>query len=244
MSSPAPGTQGFPRPSGPRWDPPPIPVRLSRRPVIGGLAVPWVVAHHADGTPVLGFIDGARQAECLHRCRCQACGEDLGSPLVLMVRARDVVAGWVAEPGLHPECAAYSAAACPMLAGMMATYRATPRPARHERCADDSCHCRRWIRTADRELRAGHPSEAFAAVWIRKSAYRVTGGPAPGAPPGLVLRGTAVLKVRPIPPGPPDAWNVIAGDTPRGSAWPPEVILAAALDATAQAHRGGSGPES
>jgi hypothetical protein len=213
---------------------PDIPVRLSRRPVVGGLAVPWVVAQHADGTPVLGFISGERTAACLAGRLCQACGERLGSPLVLMARARDVVAGYVAEPGLHPECAAYSAKACPMLARTMARYRSSPLPSRLERCGDASCDCRTWVRPGDRDLRAGRPREAFAAVWIDQGEYRSRGGGGADALPGLTLRGLRVLTVRPVPPAPPDKWCSLAAITPRGSQWPPEVILFAALDLASQ----------
>jgi len=215
-------------------DVPAIPVRLCRRPVAGGLAVPWVVAHHAGGTPVLGFIDGGRRDACLAGGWCQACGQPLGSPLVLMVRARDIVAGYAAEPGLHPECAAYSAKTCPMLAGTMARYRSSPLPARLERCGDAGCGCEAWVRPGDRDLRAGRPREAFAAVWIHRSEYRLRTDPAAGTPQGLTLRELRVLKVRPVPPGPPDKWSIAAAGLPRGSEWPPELILLAALDLASQ----------
>jgi hypothetical protein len=84
---------------------PAIPVRLANRPIVGGLAAPWISLHHADGTPVLGVVDAARQAACLARHWCQACGQPLLSPLVLLARARDIAAGYVTDPGLHPECA-------------------------------------------------------------------------------------------------------------------------------------------
>jgi hypothetical protein len=147
-----------------------------------------------------------------------------------MVRARDVVAGYVNEPALHPECAAYSAAACPMLAGMMARYRSAPRPPRQERCDNASCECRAWVMPGDRELRAGRPREAFAAVWIDQGQYRITEGPAAGAPARLVLRDARVLKVRPVTPGEPDGWMVLAAAIPRGSPWPAEVLLIAVMD--------------
>jgi hypothetical protein len=213
-----------------------IPVRLSGRPVIGGLAIPWVTTQHADGTPVLGFIDPRRQTACLTDRLCQACGQQLGSPMVLMVRARDVLAGFVNEPALHPECAAYSAVACPMLAGMMARYRSAPRPARQERCGNPSCQCRAWVTSGDRDLRAGRPREAFAAVWIDRSQYQVTASPAGGAPPRLGLRDLRVLTVRPVTPGQPDGWMTLSSALPRGSVWPAEIILIAALDLAAQ-HR-------
>lgn len=229
-------------PPPPGLNVPPIPVRLSHRPLIGGLAVPWVVAHHADGTPVLGFIHPRRQAIALSDGLCQACGQHLGSPLVLMVRALDVVAGYVVEPALHPECAAYSAASCPMLAGMMTRYRSVPRPAWQERCGDASCECRTWVMSGDRKLRAGRPREAFAAVWIDQSQYRITEGPAGGAPSRLGLRGIRVLKVRPVTPGRPDGWTALASAVPRGSAWPVEVFMVAALDLTSRRHQGDERP--
>jgi hypothetical protein len=218
----------LPPQSGP--DIPAIPVRLSHRPVVGRRAVPWVVAHHSDGTPVLGSVDSRRQATCLAGGACQACGQRLESRVVLMVRAQDVVAGYVTEPGLHPECAAYSAAACPMLTGMMARYRSTPRPARQERCGDASCECRAWVMPGDHERRAGQLRERFAAVWIDQAGYRVRAGP----PLRLMLRGIRVLKVRPVAPGQPDGWVLLAGLVRRGSEWPPEVIMAAVLDMASQ----------
>jgi hypothetical protein len=223
-----------PRP-GP--DVPAIPVRLSGRPLIAGLAIPWVTALHANGTPVLGVIDPRRQAACLTGRLCQACGQQLGSPLVLMVRALDVVAGYVNEPALHPECAAYSALACPMLAGLMARYRSAPLPTRQVRCGDASCDCRTWVMSGDREMRAGRPREAFAAVWIDQIQYRVTYGPAGGAPPRLTLRDVRVLKVRPVTPGRAEGWTALASAVPRGSAWPIEVFMIAALDHVSQRHQ-------
>ena len=228
--------------SRPGPDVPAIPVRLSRRPLIAGLAIPWVTALHTNGTPVLGVLDPRRQAACLTRRLCQACGQQLGSPLVLMVRARDVVAGYVNEPALHPECAAYSALACPMLAGMMARYRSAPLPARQVRCGDAACECRAWVMSGDRDLRAGRPREAFAAVWIDLSQYRVTASPAGGTPPRLTLRDIRVLKVRPVTPGRPDGWTALASAVPRGSAWPFEVFMIAVLDLTSQ-RRQMAGPE-
>ena len=177
---------------------PAIPVRLAARPVIGGLAAPWISVHHADGTPVLGAVDAARQALCLARHWCQACGQPLRSPLVLLARARDIAAGYVTEPGLHPECAAYSAAACPMLSGSMRRYRSAPRPPRQERCGIPECACRAWIPAADSTHRSGHAREAFAAVWIRLGDYRIKEDPRTGMPAGVLLSGIRVLKIRPL----------------------------------------------
>jgi hypothetical protein len=88
--------------------------------------------------------------------------------------------------------------------------------------------------SGDRERRAGQPREAYAAVWIDQSQYRITEGPAAGVPPGLALRGIRMLTVRPVTPGQPDGWALLAKAVPRGSAWPFEVFMIAALDVAAQ----------
>jgi hypothetical protein len=155
--------------------------------------------HHVSGTPVIGFIDHARQVMCLARRWCQACGQALESPLVLFVRVRDIAAGYVAEPGLHPECAAYSAAACPMLSGSMRRYRSAPRPLRQQRCGDPRCTCPAWLPAADSVHRAGRPAETFAAIWISLGNYRLRTDSRTGEPIGIALAGTPVLKVRPVP---------------------------------------------
>lgn len=177
---------------------PPVPVRLTGRPVVGGLAVPWISFHHADGTAVLGVVDAGRQALCLTLRRCQACGQPLTSPLVLFARARDVAAGYITEPALHPECAAYSAVACPMLSGTMRRYRSAPRPPRQERCGNPQCDCRAWKPDADSIYRAGHAAEDFAAIWIRLRDYRLGTHPGTDQPRGVALTGTRILRIRPL----------------------------------------------
>ena len=154
--------------------------------------------HHVNGTPVFGFVDHARQVMCLTRRWCQACGQPLGSPLVLFARVRDIAAGYVAEPGLHPECAAYSAAACPMLRGSMRRYRSASRPLRQQRCGDPRCTCSAWLPAADSVHRADHPAEAFAATWINLGNYRLRADSRMGEPIGINVSGIHVLKVRPV----------------------------------------------
>lgn len=180
---------------------PAIPLRMAARPVVGGLAAPWVSAHHTDGTPVLGLMDGSRQSACLIRRWCQACGQQLSSPLVLLARTRDFAAGYVAEPGLHPECAAYTTACCPMLTGTMRRYRATPRPASQLRCGDPACPCRAWAPAADSHNRSGHAAEAFATVWIQLADYRIHRASHGGSPAGITLTGIRKIRLLPAPPG-------------------------------------------
>ena len=177
---------------------PAIPSRLTAQPVAAGVAVPWIVLRHTNGTPVLGLVDGRRQRLCLAFRRCQACGKPLTSPLVLIARPRDMAIGYVTDPGLHPECAAYSAAACPMLAGTMQHYRSVPRPGRQWRCGDPRCDCRAWAPGPGGAHRSGHTAEPFAAIWISLADYRLVSDPKSAAPIGIDLRVTPVRRVRPL----------------------------------------------
>ncbi|PZG49852.1 hypothetical protein C1I98_11085 [Spongiactinospora gelatinilytica] len=65
---------------------PPIPLRLAGRPTQGGLVVPWISIHHADGRATLGAVHGSRVDTCLRSRCCQTCGEHLGYRLVVLAR--------------------------------------------------------------------------------------------------------------------------------------------------------------
>lgn len=101
---------------------PQIPARLHNAPTAQGLAIPHLTLCHRDQTsPVWGAIDPERYALVLSLRLCQVCGEGLGNgagpgqQVVVFVRPQDWVRGVGPEAGLHPECAAYSTRACPML---------------------------------------------------------------------------------------------------------------------------------
>jgi ribosomal protein S14 len=93
---------------------PGIPVWLSHRPVLAGLAVPWVTARGADGRFLFGALDRQRQQQAIGQHRCQVCGRPLGTRTILLMRLSDLPRKATSEPGLDPVCAAYSAAACPV----------------------------------------------------------------------------------------------------------------------------------
>jgi len=67
---------------------------------------------------------------------------------------------------MHPECASYAKAACPMLAGKMATYRHRDR-ANGRPCTEPGCGCGGWttVPTAA-PAKAGQPAEQWYAVWL------------------------------------------------------------------------------
>jgi len=163
---------------------PPIPVWLAHLPTVGGLAVPWVTAASGDGRYLFGVLDADRQRQCLTGRRCQVCGRPLGRPLVLLLRLVDLPRQRTSEPGLHPVCAAYTQAACPMVAGRMSHYRATP------------------IRTGagmapvlDSPARLGAAADPWFAVWL--TSYNPIIDPVTGQP-AASYTGIRPRRIRPI----------------------------------------------
>ncbi len=134
---------------------PPIPTAMAHLPVLGGLVVPWVTPRTADGRYLLGAVDAAKTSTAIHRRLCGVCGRALGDRLVLLVRESDLARCASTEPGLHPHCAAYTIAACPMVAGRRSHYRASA----HKIDADA-------VHGADSDRRLGAPAEAWHAVWL------------------------------------------------------------------------------
>jgi hypothetical protein len=162
---------------------PAIPVWLSHRPVLAGLAVPWVTARGADGRFLFGALDRQRQEHAIGQHRCQVCGRALGTRTVLLIRLSDLPRKATSEPGLDPVCAAYSAAACPMIAGRMSHYRSSP-PTMHP----DS------VLVGHQAQRYGAKAEPWFAVWLKTYEPRITDRDQPVAS----YAGLPVLRIRPI----------------------------------------------
>ncbi|MCP2325212.1 hypothetical protein HDA40_003719 [Hamadaea flava] len=104
---------------------PGIPPRLLTRPTMGGLVVPYTTLRLPDGRWRFGAVDSDRQADALINRLCQTCGDPLERRIVFAMRDMDLDAMSADEPGMHPECAAYTALACPMLAGRMSHHQTT-----------------------------------------------------------------------------------------------------------------------
>lgn len=134
---------------------PPLPAWLSHLPVSGGLAVPWITPRTADGRHLFGTVDRDLMNSALTHCRCGVCGKPLDSRTVLLLRLSDLPRRCTSEPGLHPQCAAYTTQACPMVAGQMDHYRASPRP------LDPG-----QIPAPDAAARQGAPAEPWFAAWV------------------------------------------------------------------------------
>jgi hypothetical protein len=163
---------------------PPVPVWLVHRPTVGGLVVPWITPRTQDGRYLFGGLHPQRQPRALTERLCQICGRRLDRPQILLLRLQDLPRQRTSEPALHPVCAAYTAAACPMVAGRMRHYRATPMR------LDPN-----MVSAADTAARLGQPAEPWFAVWLQR--YEATTDPRTGTPVASYA-GLRPLRIRPI----------------------------------------------
>ncbi len=167
---------------------PPIPVRLAHRPTIGGLVVPYITPHTDDGRYLFGGVDPHRQWQCLNRRLCSVCGRALieqpSDRLILLMRLSDLPQQRTSEPALDPVCAAYTQAACPMVAGRLTHYRSTPM-----RLGPGMAPA------ADQAARLGAPAEPWFAVWL--TGYHLEVDPRNGQP-AASYTGIRPRRIRPI----------------------------------------------
>ncbi|MFG2210553.1 cell envelope biogenesis protein OmpA [Streptomyces sp. NPDC048638] len=195
-SVPSPDTEPF----GPRVSGLPVPVRMLGRPRVGGLVVPFISYEHG-GSALFGSVDPRRHAEALRRRLCQICGQRLDERVCLIVRPMDLHAGIAPEPGLHPECLAYTAKTCPMLSGTATHYRTKPASIGHPAgrpCSDPSCPCPRIAPDEQQEIRSGRPADDFDSWMVRAEHYRIKKDPQrPDRLLGVDLD-VPVLRIRPL----------------------------------------------
>lgn len=155
------------------------PARAAALPRHGGLAVPWITGW-LDGRPSFGINFPLRRIQCITHRACQLCRQPLGRRIGLVVRPADAGAGYVDEPGMHPECLDYAVAVCPMLNGSMDRYRTTLPAAVAALVAVQAS-------------RAGKPAEAYEAWYITPSGYEIAYGP-DGAVLGIRLDVPVLMK--------------------------------------------------
>lgn len=163
---------------------PAIPMWLSHLPVVGGMAVPWITPMTDDGRYLFGALHQGRQRHALVNYGCQACGRRLDDRLVLLMRLRDLPRQRTSEPALHPVCAAYTEAVCPMVAGRPQRYRSAPLRLDAGMAA-----------APDETARLGAAAEPWFAVWL--SAYRPAVDEVNGQPVASYA-GIRPLRIRPI----------------------------------------------
>ncbi|WP_177235416.1 cell envelope biogenesis protein OmpA [Streptomyces sp. MUSC 14] len=196
-----------------------IPQRCTRRPLSGGLVVPWVALIH-DGHAAFGALDADRALTAFRRRLCQICGQRLDERCFLTVRPADVAQGCSPEPAIHPECLPYTAEHCPMLNGTATHYRRSPVLASHPAgrpCTDPSCPCPSRTPDAGHTARSGSPAERYEAWMIHTHRYRLVPLPdRPETPSGIslhvpILR-KRVLRTAPLAPDLQhlmDLWNAL-----------------------------------
>ncbi|RLK12676.1 hypothetical protein DER29_5960 [Micromonospora sp. M71_S20] len=157
-------------------------VALRHRPTLAGLVVPWITAHMPDGRYRFGAIDAQRLGASLRDHRCQICGEPTFRPFVFAMRDVDLPRLIAPEPPMHPECAHYSATACPMLAGTMTRYR-SEQQTNGEASGDP------------RNARPGHAAHTWYLVWTTD--YTPFLDPQTRQPAARIALGD-ILRIRPI----------------------------------------------
>ena len=158
---------------------PPIPMSLAHRPVVGGLAAPYVNLQLADGGVDFRSPHHAKYAECWTEELCQACGNDLTDPAVLFGGPNQLRGLRFDEPALCTPCAVYASRACPMVAGRQERYADRARVSEGSRghvCPDAGCDCGGWQPTdPDGSDRGGDPAHPWYACYVRPGAWQLTG---------------------------------------------------------------------
>lgn len=133
--------------------------------------IPWVTVTLPDGSPDWRACIRHRVNLCLSQRRCQLDGQHIPDTAVFFAADDQIEPGRPVitdVPPVHPECWAYAAAACPMLAGRTAGYAARPRRCTSGRnqCPDPGCGCGGWVSVDDRgDSMGGHQVESWHAVW-------------------------------------------------------------------------------
>ncbi|MFE8018254.1 cell envelope biogenesis protein OmpA [Streptomyces antibioticus] len=174
-----------------------IPQRCARRPLAGGLVVPYVTLVHG-GHAAFGTLDADKTINAFRRRLCQICGQPLDERCYLLVRPADVVKECSPEPALHPECLPYTAEHCPMLNGSRTHYRRSPVLASHPAgrpCTDPSCPCPDRSPDDGHSARSGSPADRYEAWMIHTVNYRLVPTPGrPDVPCGISVRVPALRK--------------------------------------------------
>lgn len=149
---------------------PPIPRALFHRPTIGGLVCPWVNVTLADGGVDFRVAHQSKWLRAWMECRCQTCGMPIEGVKVFLggdIQVRD----YFDEPPLHPWCASYAEAACPMVAGRLTHYADRPPVSDGQRgktCFIEGCDCGGWVPHNAPDTGGpvgGAPAHNWWAVW-------------------------------------------------------------------------------
>jgi hypothetical protein len=94
----------------------PVPDSIRELPVdpVRKMPVPWFV-QWVDGKPEFRAADQAKLIRAVREKLCWVCGQPLNNRVTFLIGPMCVVNRISAEPPSHPDCAIYSARACPFL---------------------------------------------------------------------------------------------------------------------------------
>lgn len=158
---------------------PPIPASCAHRPVVGGLAAPWVNIRLADGGVDFRSPHQATYERCWRENLCQTCGNPTGRLAVLFGGPRQVRNRHFDEPPLCLPCALYASQACPMVAGRMPFYADRERLAEGHRghvCPDAGCGCGGFTDSdATAYDSSGDPAHPWYALYVDPTTLQLTG---------------------------------------------------------------------
>jgi len=199
---------------------PAIPASCARRPLAGGLVVPYVNARLADGGVDFRTPHTARYEQCWSYGLCQTCGAPYrgGLDFVMVFGGPNQFADLhFDEPPLCLPCALYASQACPMLAGRQESYVDRPKLTEgHRGACPQGCGCAGWTPT-DPSVpeHRGEPAHPWWAAYVRAGEWTLTGKtvPARNGRDRLVLTGAYLRKV--------PAGVMLVSRPGRGRAWSP-----------------------
>ncbi|MEU3452273.1 hypothetical protein ABZ671_01320 [Micromonospora sp. NPDC006766] len=158
---------------------PPIPASCAHRPVVGGLAAPFVNIRLADGGVDFRTPHQATYERCWRENLCQTCGGPLGRLAVLFGGPNQLAARTFDEPPLCPPCAVYASQACPMVSGRQARYADRERLSEGRRghvCPDTNCGCGGFVASDPSAVdAAGEPAHAWYAIYVQTGGWQLTG---------------------------------------------------------------------
>lgn len=145
-----------------------IPQCLAHRPTQGGLVVPAFVLSLPDGTHDFAACEGLTVNRMMLDRICGVCGYPITGGRVVFFAGDDQLDEMLFDAvPMCPPCAAYSAKACPMVAGHRTSYRTAGSRASttHQACGKPGCDCGGYAVSEDRER--GLPAPTWFAVWCR-----------------------------------------------------------------------------
>ncbi len=102
--------------------------RWEKRPTYKGYIIPYVALIDDKGAPNFQAVNMDKILDCVRNQKCGICGESFRREKWIAFIGGELCAEYFAfsDPGMHSECAYYSAETCPYLKNEAATYAKTP----------------------------------------------------------------------------------------------------------------------